>query len=575
MFGIIKRIMSTAGSFRSKLRLSFLFSVLHSFFEVIPILAVVYFFENLNNIDSAVILVCLGLMFLSIVGRVIFRYQIQDKQSGTGYEIYAEKRIEIGNKLKRVPLGYFNEKSLGDITAALTTTLSDLEMLSILVLDSVVSGVIYVALMGVTIFFFDWHIGLITLGGLLISICVQSLMLRRAAKLAPRRQSAQTAMVTATLEYVQGMGVVKTFGLGQGNQDTVNASFEASKSANIAAERGLVGLMGAYQWVFRLAASAILVTAPYLLFGGQLDFASCVMLLVASFTLFAPMETMGTYSTLVRVIDDALDRVGRVENVPLLDESSADMAFDRFDIELKNVSFAYGKREVIHDVSFTIPRNTTTAIVGPSGSGKTTLCSLIARFWDVQGGEVRVGGVNIKDVTCDSLLKNMSMVFQNVYLFNDTIAGNIRFGKPDAAMEEIIAAAKKARCHEFIMELPEGYETIVGEGGSSLSGGEKQRVSIARAILKDAPVVILDEATASIDPENEYYIKQAFAELTRNKTLLIIAHRLSTVRGADQILVLDNGRIVQRGKHEELLEQEGIYKRFVEIRRKSAGWQLV
>jgi ATP-binding cassette subfamily B protein len=575
MYGIIKRIMQSAGSFKPKLRLSFLFSVLHSIFEVIPILAVVYFFERLDSIDAAVLIVCFGLMALSIVGRIIFRYQIQDKQSGTGYEIYAEKRIEIGNKLKRVPLGYFNEKSLGDITAALTTTLSDLEMLSILVLDSVVSGVVYVVLMGVTIFFFDWHIGLITLGGLLVSICVQSLMLRRAATLAPRRQSAQTSMVTATLEYVQGMGVVKSFGLGQGNQDAVNASFEASKSANIAAERGLIGLMSAYQWVFRLAASAILVTAPYLLLGGQLDFASCVMLLVASFTIYAPMETMGTYSTLVRVIDDALDRVGKVENVPLLDESATDMTFDRFDVELKNVSFAYGRREVIHDVSFAISQNTTTAIVGPSGSGKTTLCNLITRFWDVQGGAVYVGGVNVKDVTCDSLLKNISMVFQDVYLFNDTIAANIRFGKPDATMEQIIVAAKKARCHEFITALPEGYETVVGEGGSSLSGGEKQRVSIARAILKDAPIVILDEATASIDPENEYYIKQAFAQLTKNKTLLIIAHRLSTVRSADQILVLEGGRLVQRGKHDELLKEDGIYKRFVEIRRKSAGWQLV
>ncbi|MDR1537571.1 MAG: ABC transporter ATP-binding protein/permease [Clostridiales bacterium] len=575
MFGIIKRIMSTAGSFKPKLKLSFLFSILHSVFEVIPILAVVYFLQRLNSIDAAVVLSCFALMVLSILGRIVFRYQIQDKQSGTGYEIYAEKRIEIGSKLKRVPLGYFNERSLGEITAALTTTLSDLEMLSILVLDSVVSGVVYVALMGVTILFFDWRIGLITLVGLLLSICVQSVMLRRASALAPRRQSAQTAMVTATLEYVQGMGVVKAFGLGQGNQDAVNASFEASERANIAAERGLAGLMGAYQWVFRLAASAILVVAPYLFLGGQLDFASCVMLMVASFTIFAPMETMGTYSTMVRVIDDALDRVSKVENVPLLDESSADMAFDRFDIEFKNVSFAYGKREVIHDVSFSIAQNTATAIVGPSGSGKTTLCSLIARFWDVQRGEVCVGGVNVKDVTCDSLLKNMSMVFQNVYLFNDTIAGNIRFGKPNATMEEIIAAAKKARCHEFIMQLPEGYETVVGEGGSSLSGGEKQRVSIARAILKDAPIVILDEATASIDPENEYYIRQAFDELTKNKTLIIIAHRLSTVRNADQILVLDGGRIAQRGTHKTLMEREGLYRRFVDIRRKSAGWQLV
>jgi ATP-binding cassette subfamily B protein len=566
--------MDTAGSFKAKLKLSFLFSVLHAFFEILPILAVVYLFQRLDSINAGVVLSCFGIMAVSVIGRIIFKYQLQDKQSGTGYEIYAEKRIALGSKLKRAPLGFFNEKSLGDITAALTTTLSDLEMLAILVLDNIVSGLVYVTLMGITIFFFNLHIGLITLGGLLIAVLLQTLMLRRSAKLAPRRQAAQDGMVREVLEYVQGMGVVKTFGLGQGNQDRVNAAAEESRAANVAVERGSITLLGFYQWVFKLAACAIIVTAPYLLSGGVLNFASCVMLLTASFTIFAPMESMGMYAAFIRFVDASLDRIAEVEKVPLLDEKSREQDFDHFDIELKNVSFAYGRRQVIHDVSFTIPQNTTTAIVGPSGSGKTTLCYLIARFWDAGEGEVRVGGFNVRDITCDSLLKNISMVFQNVYLFNDTIAANIRFGRPGASMEEIVDAAKKARCHDFISALPQGYETTAGEGGASLSGGEKQRISIARAILKDAPIVILDEATASIDPENEYHIKLAFEELTKNKTLIIIAHRLSTVRRADQILVLEEGRIVQRGSHRELLREAGIYRRFVEIRRKSAGWQL-
>jgi ATP-binding cassette subfamily B protein len=566
--------MAAAGSFKSKLKLSFLFSVLHAFFEVLPILAVVYFVERLDSVNAGLILTCFGIMAVSVIGRIIFKYQIQDKQSGTGYEIYAEKRIEIGEKLKRAPLGYFDEKSLGDITAALTTTLSDLEMLAILVLDAIVSGLVYVVLMGLTIFFFNPLIGFITLGGLLISVLLQTVLLRRSAKLAPRRQAAQAGMVREVLEYVQGMGVVKAFGLGQGNQDRVNAAIEESRAANMAVERGSIKLLGLYQWVFKLTACAIVVTAPYLLSGGVLNFASCVMLLTASFTVFVPMENMGMYSAFVRFVDASLDRIGEVENVPLMDEKSKEQRFDHFDIELKNVSFAYGRRQVINNVSFTIPRNTTTAIVGPSGSGKTTLCYLISRFWDVQDGEVLVGGLNVKDITCDSLLKNISMVFQNVYLFNNTIAANIRFGRPGASMEEVMEAAKKARCHDFITALPRGYETIAGEGGASLSGGEKQRISIARAILKDAPIVILDEATASIDPENEYHIKLALEKLTKNKTLIIIAHRLSTVRRADQILVLEAGRIVQRGSHRELLQEEGIYRRFVEIRRKSAGWQL-
>jgi ATP-binding cassette subfamily B protein len=574
MFKIVKRIFSTAGSFKTNLRLSFVYSVLHSLFEVLPIWGVVYLFSRLDRINAGVMLVCFGIMAVSVAGRAFAKYHYTDKQSGTGYEIYAEKRILIGNKLKRVPLGYFNEKSLGEITAALTTTLSDLEMFSILVLDSILSGITYVVILGTALFFFNPLIGLITFAGLLLALLVQNAMLRVGTKLAPRRQAAQNGMITEVLEYIRGMGVVKAFGLGQGNQDKVNAAFEESRGANMAVERGSIKLTALYQWIFRLASSAIMVSAPYLFLGGRLDLPSCVMLLVAAFTIFAPMETMGMYAALVRFVDASLDQVQEVENVPMLDEKSGEVSFDRFDIEFKNVSFGYGRREVIHNVSFAIPPRSTTAIVGPSGGGKTTLCSLIARFWDVGSGQVLVGGIDVRDITCDSLLKNMSMVFQQVYLFNDSVAANIRFGKPAASMEEIIGAAKKARCHDFIAALPEGYDTVVGEGGSSLSGGEKQRISIARAILKDAPIVILDEATASIDPENEYNIKQAFEELTRNKTLIIIAHRLSTVRQADQILVLDKGSVVQRGKHAELLREEGLYRRFVEIRRKSAGWQL-
>ena len=236
---------------------------------------------------------------------------------------------------------------------------------------------------------------------------------------------------------------------------------------------------------------------------------------------------------------------------------------ERFDVALSHVSFGYGGREVLHDVSFTAPQGTTTAIVGPSGSGKSTICNLVARFYDVNAGSVSVGGHDVREFTCESLLRNISMVFQTVYLFHDTVENNIKFGCPDATHEQVVAAAKAA-C----------YDTVIGEGGSTLSGGEKQRISIARAMLKNAPIVILDEATASVDPENEHLIQQALSALTKGKTILTIAHRLATIQSADQILVVEDGRIVQRGTHDELMAQGGLYRRFIEIREQAEGWRL-
>ena len=294
----------------------------------------------------------------------------------------------------------------------------------------------------------------------------------------------------------------------------------------------------------------------------------------ASSRQYTTVELAGSTAAVARVVDASLDRLETISNMPLLDENGTDIIPKTYDITVSNISFAYEEKEILHDVSFSVPQGTSCAIVGPSGSGKTTLCSLIARFWDVKDGEILIGGVNVKDYTCDSLLKNFSIVFQRVYFFEDTIENNILFGKPQATKEEMITAAKKACFHDFISALPDGYQTKIGEGGATLSGGEKQRISIARAILKDAPVVILDEATASVDPENERELQQAISELTKNKTLLMIAHRLNTVREADQILVLENGQIVQIGKHQELIQQEGLYRRFVEIRGNAIGWKL-
>ena len=367
---------------------------------------------------------------------------------------------------------------------------------------------------------------------------------------------------------------MKAFGLGKMSGKAVNKAIKESADANIILESVFSSLTGVYQTVFKLAKATILIVAPYLLLGGELTPVKCLLLLVSSFMIYSSVELVGSMASVARVIDASLDRMDTVMDTPVLDEHGTDIQLDHYDIKLEHVSFAYEQENVLRDVSMTIPEKTTCAIVGPSGSGKTTLVSLVARFWDVQKGSIRVGGHDVKDFTCDSLLKHFSIVFQNVYLFEDTIENNIKFGRPDSTHEEVVEAAKKACCHDFISALPEGYHTIVGEGGASLSGGERQRISIARAILKDAPIIILDEATASVDPENEQELQVAIAELTKDKTIIMIAHRLSTVRNADQIIVLNKGEIVQYGTHNELMKQQGLYSRFVNIREQAIGWRL-
>lgn len=314
-----------------------------------------------------------------------------------------------------------------------------------------------------------------------------------------------------------------------------------------------------------------------------------VILVIASFMVFNDLENAGNMASLLQMLAASMDTANSIDDTPVMDEKGADVVPASSEIVFDNVDFSYkvngcgadregglghADRKILDHVSFTIPAGTTTAIVGPSGSGKTTMCNLIARFWDVDAGRITVGGKDVRDFKLDSLMKNIGMVFQNVYLFADSIENNIKFGCPDATHEQVVEAAKKACCHEFISALPDGYDTLIGEGGGTLSGGEKQRISIARAILKNAPIIILDEATSSVDPENEEELQRAIAELTHDKTIIMIAHRLKTVRGADQILVLDDSHIVQSGTHAELIQQKGLYADFVSAKQEAIGWKL-
>ena len=580
MIQLFRRLLDFSGRERKNLILSFIFHMCNSVFEMLPIMAVLTVLNGILLSLSKGIMpietigISFGIMLLSVLGRILFTNLSSVKRTLGSFSMCSKWRMELGEKLKRVPMGYFNEHRLGDITAAVTTTLGDLESSAVTVMEAVFGGFIHAVVIGIWLLFYEWRIGVLMFIGLIFSLLIYAKTQKAGVKYSPRRQAAQVGLVTNVLEYLQGMAVIKAFGLADRSNKSVDNAINESEEANIVLEKVFSSLAAMFQMVFKFSRFVIVITAPYLLMKGETTPEKCLLLIVASFMIYTTVELAGSTAAVARVIDTSLDRLEAVSKMPLLDERGIDLTPKAYDITVSDISFAYDEKKVISNVSFSVPQGTSCAIVGPSGSGKTTLCHLIARFWDVQNGEILLGGHNIKDYTCDSLLKNFSIVFQKVYLFEDTIENNILFGKPQATREEMILAAKKACCHDFISALPNGYQTKIGEGGATLSGGEKQRISIARAILKDAPIIILDEATASVDPENERELQQAISELTKNKTLLMIAHRLNTVRGADQILVLDNGRIIQKGNHQELMHQKGLYRRFVEIRENAIGWKL-
>lgn len=578
MLKIIRRVLRLSGNLSKRIWGSFICGFLESMFGLLPIAAVFLVLIELQNgqpITAQTWGIVIGLIAGGLILRMIFKYLVYRLQSTAGFEFVARERIALGDRLRNVPMGFFHDNSVGDITATVTTDLNFLENYSMHILDKVTTGVLSMIVMAGCILAFDWRIGLIFVAGILLSFPIYSHMQKKGKALSAKRQKIQSEAVAATLEYVQGISVVKSFNMCDKNLSDIEDAYESNAAASYGVERVFTPLNMTYSMVFRISACMIMLCAGILAVGGDLSFANLAVILIASFTIFNPIEVMGQMTTMIRTMDAALDRVERIKQAKKIDENGRDIPLDSFDIGFEHVSFAYENgNPILKDVSFSIPQGSMTAIVGPSGGGKTTITRLIARFWDVQEGSITIGGHDVKEFTCDSLLKNMSMVFQNVYLFHDTIENNIKFGCPDATHEQVVEAAKKACCHDFISALPQGYDTVIGEGGSTLSGGEKQRISIARAMLKDAPIILLDEATASVDPENEVHLQQAISALVKNKTLIVIAHRLSTIRDADQILVVDNGKIVEKGVHAELIQQKGIYQKFWNIRQKARNWKL-
>ncbi|HBC27952.1 MAG TPA: ABC transporter ATP-binding protein [Ruminococcaceae bacterium] len=574
MLKMIRRILAVAGRHKSRILLGIVLNFLKSASIAMMLLAVYVVFEHLDALTPAVIRQALWILIGSVAGRFLFQWLTDIAMSAEGFDMFRDYRLAVGERLKTAPMGYFSEQRLGTIQTILTSTVVELEQYSMLAITDITGGVSMAVVVIIMLAFFSLPMAVLSLAGLAVGLLVLRVIQKRATIYTAKVQAAQEHLVTEVLEYIRGIAVLRAFLQDRNGESAVYQSFEDRSRAAYEQEHAAAGIMKLYSLVFKLTSCGLLFLAAALYLNGAFPLSYCLMFLVSAFLVYAELENMSDGAFLARKINNELDRLEMIADIPSLDRTDRPFRPGTSDIELRDVSFAYDSRTVIDHVSLTIPQGTTCAIVGPSGGGKTTLCSLIARFWDVQRGEVLVGGQNVKDCTADSLLAQISMVFQNVYLFHDTIENNIRFGNPDATHEQVVEAAERACCHDFITALPDGYDTVVGESGSTLSGGEKQRISIARAILKDAPIVILDEATSSVDPENEHALLAAIGELTKGKTLITIAHRLSTVRTADQIVVIDKGRIMQKGTHRELARQDGIYRRFLKLRSESIGWQL-
>ena len=576
MITVFKKIWRFAEKEQSNIRKSIIVGFLCAVFNAMQMGGVYYVLVKIfdETISVKDIVVVVGILLVSLVGKIITQYISQLQQTHAGYFMAADKRIGIGNKLKKVPMGFFSEFSLGKITTMSTTTLSQIEMQVPMLLVLVLGGLLNTFVFALGLFYLHIMVGITAVLGILAFFIVTYFMEKKSRENASEIGIAQTHLTKQVLETVQGMQVIKSYNLGGKNNKKLSDSFEENCDITMKLEKTMTPYIALQRIVLGISIAVIIIlSAKYYIDGGML-LADAIMSMIAGFIIFEGIKAAGSSMAMLRIAENSIDSLKYLEQIPEIKEGVETGSIRHPDIEFKDVSFAYDEKTILDHISCELKKNTITAIVGPSGSGKTTFCNLIARFWNVNTGEILMGGKNIKEYTLPHLMSHIAMVFQSVYLFEDTIENNIKFGVPNATREEVVEAAKKAMCHDFIEALPNGYDTLIGEGGATLSGGEKQRISIARAMLKDAPIVIFDEATANIDPENEDKLKSAIEELTKNKTIIMIVHRLSTIRNADQILVFNNGKIEQRGNHEELMKQGGLYKTLINMKNKATVWKI-
>ena len=576
MLNVFKKIWSFSKEEQANIKKSILAGFFHAVFNALEFGAIYYMLVNIfsKTLDYKAIFVCLGILVISLVGKIMTQKISQMAQTHAGYFMAAHKRIEIGEKIKRVPMGFFSSFSLGRLTTIATSSLSQAEMWVPMLLVLVLGGVLNTLVFVLGTLIFNVKVGLVAVAGVIVFFIVTSMMEKKSSANADKMTETQTRLTKEVLATLQGMQVIKSYNLGGENNRALRKSIKDTSRTLLDLEKSVAPYTVIQRIVMGITTVAMVYVSLNLNLSGELPLAETILMIMASFIIFEGLIGAGSNMAILRACENAIDSVGFIDSMPDMKEGSITEPIKNHNIVFKDVSFSYDDRPILKNVSAEIKENTMTAIVGPSGSGKTTFCNLIARFWDVNSGEILIGGKNIKDYKIENLMNSISMVFQDVYLFEDTIENNIKFGKQNASHEEVVQAAKKARCHEFIEALPEGYNTLIREGGASLSGGEKQRISIARAMLKDADIIIFDEATANIDPENEDKLKEAIESLTKNKTVIMIAHRLKTIRNADQILVLKDGEIVERGSHEELIKNNGLYSDLINAKAKAESWKL-